>query len=129
MIIRDSPLFLHGAPCLSVPLGYRMWAKDSGKSKLALAAELVRSVMPVFTAGQQVILLCDSWYPKGVVLTLTQEFPQLEMICNVRCDTALYELPAPRTGKRGRPRIRGERLELRDLQLTKPELEHRNQLL
>lgn len=110
-----------GAFYLSVPLGYRMWVKDSGKSKLTLAAELVRSVMPVFAAGQQVILLCDSWYPKGVVLTLTNEFPQLEMICNVRCDTALYDLPAPRTGKRGRPRIRGERLELRDLQLTKPE--------
>lgn len=111
----------HGALYLSIPLGYRMWVKDDGKSKLVLAAELVRSVMAVFPTGQQVILLCDSWYPKGEVLSLVDEFSQLEMICNVRCDTALYDLPAPRTGKRGRPRIRGERLDLHALQLTKPE--------
>lgn len=111
----------HGALYLSVPLGYRMWVKDDGKSKLTLAAELVRSVMAVLPARQKVILLCDSWYPKGVILTLVNEFPQLDMICNVRCDTALYDLPAPRTGKRGRPQIRGERVKLQSIQLTKSE--------
>lgn len=36
-------------------------------------------------------------------------------------DTALYDLPASRTGKKGRPRLRGKRLESRNIQLTKPE--------
>lgn len=96
-----------------------MWMKDNGKSKLALAAELVRSVMAVFPADQQVILLCDSWYPKGEVLVLTKDFPQLEMICHVRSDTVLYDMPAPRTGKRRRPQIHGARLDMHSIPLMK----------
>lgn len=54
--------------------------------------------MAVFPAGQQVILLCDSWYPKGDVLSLVDEFPQLEIICNACRDTTLYDFPPPREG-------------------------------
>ncbi len=106
---------------LSIPLGYRLWVKDRNISKLELATKMIRSVMAAFDPCQQVILLCDSWYPKGEIPGLVEEFPNLEIICGVRSDTALYDLPPARTGKRGRPRKRGERLGMDCFSMTKPE--------
>lgn len=103
---------------LSIPLGYRLWTKEL--SKLELAADMVRSVMAVLAPCGQVILLCDSWYPKKPVTSLVEEFKNLEMVCCARSDTVLYDLPGDRTGKRGRPRIHGERLELSAIALEKP---------
>lgn len=108
-----------GTVYLSVPLGYRLWTKE--KTKLELAADMVCSVMPELSSCVQVILLCDSWYPKKPVTGLITEFKNLEMICCARSDTVLYDLPGERTGKRGRPRIHGDRLELSDIPLKKPE--------
>ena len=93
---------------LSVPVGYRMWTKET--SKLAMAAELVRTVMKVIGTQRQVILCCDSWYPKGDITGLIDEFENLAIICNVRSDTVLYDLPPKPTGKRGRPRKYGNKL-------------------
>lgn len=109
----------HGIIYLSVPLGYRLWTKEL--SKLELAADMVRSVMAELASCTQVILLCDSWYPKKPVTGLVDEFKNLEMLCCARSDTVLYDLPGARTGKRGRPRTHGERLELSAIQLEKPE--------
>ncbi len=55
---------------LSVPVGYRLWDKE--KSKLALAADLVAQAMKVMDPERQVILLCDSWYPKAEVVALVE---------------------------------------------------------
>ena len=104
---------------LSVPVGYRLWDKE--KSKLALAAELVAQAMKVIGSERQVILLCDSWYPKAEVAALVEQFDNLEMVCNARVDTALYGLPPARTGKKGRPRKRGSRIQLDDIVLGEPE--------
>ena len=104
---------------LSLPLGYRLWTKEL--SKLELAADMVRSVMTELSSCKQVLLLCDSWYPKKPVTGLVSEFENLEMICCARSDTVLYALPGERTGKRGRPRIHGDRLNLSEITLTKPE--------
>jgi len=107
-----------GVIYLSVPLGYRLWTKEL--SKLELAAGMVRSVMAAPAPCRQVILLCDSWYPKKPVTGLVEEFDNLEMVCCARSDTVLYDLPGERTGKRGRPRTHGGRLELTDIDLKKP---------
>lgn len=104
---------------LSVPLGYRLWTKEL--SKLELAADMVRSVMAELAPCGQVILLCDSGYPKKPVTGLVAEFKNLEMICCARSDTVLYDLPGERTGRRGRPSIHGGRLELSSIALDKPE--------
>lgn len=48
------------------------------------------------------------------------EFENLEIICNARIDTVLYNLPGERTGKRGRPRIRGERIDMKSVHPEKP---------
>lgn len=108
-----------GTVYLSVPMGYRLWTKEL--SKLELAADMVRSVMAELSSCKQVILLCDSWYPKKPVTGLVSEFKNLEMICCARSDTVLYDLPGERTGKRGRPRTHGGRLELSSIALDKPE--------
>ena len=94
---------------------YRMWTRE--QTKLEMAAELVRSVMKIIGTDRQVILCCDSWYPKGPVKRLIDEFSNLALICNVRIDTAMYDLPPEKTGKRGRPKERGDKFRPEDVQL------------
>ena len=100
---------------LSFPVAYRMYTKE--QSKLEMVAELVREAMEVLGSTRQVILCCDSWYPKDCVKGLVDEYPNLDIICNVRVDTVLYELPSAKTGKKGRPRVRGKRLSPKDFSL------------
>ena len=104
---------------LSVPVGYRLWDKE--KSKLALAAELVAQAMKAIGLRRQVILLCDSWYPKAEVAALVEQFENLEMVCNARVDTALYGLAPAKTGKKGRPKKRGDRIHLEKIVLSEPQ--------
>ena len=92
----------------SIPLGCRLWTKH--RSKLELAADMVRSVMPELASCHQVILLFDSWYAKSSMTCLADEFQNLDIICNVRHDTVMYDLPPARTGKRGRPAKHGRKL-------------------
>lgn len=82
---------------LSVPLGYRLLDKE--KTKLSMAAGLVRQAMEVIGAQRQVILLCNSWYPKAEVAALAGQYENLAIVCNARSDTALYGLPPAPTGK------------------------------
>ena len=100
---------------ISIPVGYRMWTKE--ETKLKMAADLVKLAMKEIGEARKVILCCDSWYPKAEIVKLPDEFENLNLICNVRSDTALYDLPPARTGKKGRPRIRGERITLQDFSL------------
>ena len=95
---------------LSVPLGYRIWQKT--ETKLELAASMIRQVMPEFHAKKNVLLLCDSWYAKKNLVSIINEYQNLDMICNARCDSVIYA-PAPmQTGRRGRPAKRGRRLSI-----------------
>ena len=61
----------------------------------------------------QVIVLCDSWYTKKPFLSPIRKFENINVIGAVRKDTAIYDLKPKRTGKRGRPRIKGDRLNYR----------------
>ena len=95
---------------LAVPLGYRMWQKK--ESKLELAASMVRQVMPELRHKRNVIILCDSWYVKKNLVSIVDEYPNLDLIGNARSDSVIYDLPAAKTGKRGRPAKRGRRLSI-----------------
>ena len=97
---------------LAVPLGYRMWRKK--ETKLELAASMVRHVMPAFTAKKNVIILCDSWYVKKNLVSIVDEYENLDLIGNARSDSVIYDLPPQPTGKRGRPAKRGKRLSIQD---------------
>ena len=116
-LLLSFPVYQNGKTLyLSVPVGYRLWDKE--KSKLALAAELATQAMKAIGPERQVILLCDSWYPKAEVTALVEQFENLEMVCNARVDTALYGLPPAKTGKTGRPRKHGDRIALDDIILN-----------
>lgn len=83
---------------LAVPLGYRMWQKK--ESKLELASAMVRQVMPEFHAQKNVIILCDSWYVKQNLVSIVDEYENLDLIGNARADSVLYDLPPAPTGKK-----------------------------
>ncbi|GFI29250.1 hypothetical protein IMSAGC013_00634 [Lachnospiraceae bacterium] len=97
---------------LAVPLGYRMWQKK--ESKLELAASMVRQVMPQFSSKKNVIILCDSWYVKKNLVSIVDEYQNLDLIGNARSDSVIYDLPPQRTGKRGRPALHGKKLSIRE---------------
>lgn len=42
-----------------------------------MAANLVAQAMKVIDSERQVILLCDSWYPKAEVTALIEQFENL----------------------------------------------------
>lgn len=71
-----------------------MWQKK--ESKLELAASMVRQVMPEFSSQKNVIILCDSWYTKQNLVSIVEEYPNLNLIGNARADSVIYDLaPAP----------------------------------
>ena len=118
-ILLSFPVLADGSiRYLSVPLGYRLW--DKKQTKLEIAAEMARSTMDSIGPDRQVFLLCDSWYPKGCVAGLVDEYCNLDIICNARIDTVMYDLPPERTGKRGRPKKYGGRLSPEDFELESP---------
>jgi hypothetical protein len=89
-------------------VGYRLYTKE--QSKLQIASEMINCAMEYFK-DFQVILLCDSWYSKGVILDTVKNHENLELIAAVCSDTALFDLPPAPTDKRGRPRVHGDRLD------------------
>ena len=68
--------------------------------------------MPAFCSKRNIIILCDSWYAKQNLIFITEKYPNLDIICNARCDTVRYDLaPAP-TGRHGRPAKHEARLSI-----------------
>ena len=97
---------------LHVPVGYRL--RGDGENKLIMAGEMIDLAMEVLTSQPMVVLLCDSWYPKGRVIETVKKYENLELIANVRVDTGLFELPPERTGKPGRPQLKGRKLNIHE---------------
>lgn len=73
---------------------------------------MVRQVMPNLLSVKNVILLCDSWYAKVPLIGFVDEYEDLDIICNVRNDSVIYDLAPPTTGKRGRPPKHEKRLSI-----------------
>jgi len=92
---------------LNVPIRFRL--KGANENKLTIASEMLAEAMKVLSDIPTVILLCDSWYPKGEVLKTVETYENLELIANVRVDTVIYDLPQS-TGRRGRPAKKGGKL-------------------
>jgi len=94
---------------LTVPVRFRL--KGDDENKLTIASAMLTDAMKTLKNIPTVILMCDSWYPKGAVLETVQSYENLELIANVRVDTVIYDLPQI-TGKRGRPAKKGKKLSI-----------------
>ena len=95
---------------LNIPLRFRL--RDENQNKLVIASEMIREAMKSLADVQTVILLCDSWYPKGDILKTVAAYNNLELIANVRVDSSMFDLPPERTGRRGRPAKKGKQLSI-----------------
>lgn len=80
------------------------------RTKLQEAAEMVLLVAARFPSIR-IRLVADHLYNgRAVLKTVHDEASNVAVIVRGRKDAALYELPPPPDGRRGRPRIKGERL-------------------
>lgn len=106
-LVLSIPIWHQGkVRYLSIPIRYRL--RSEKENKLELAAEMIDQALQVVPSEKKIILLCDSWYPKGAVRKVVAKNTQLELISNVRVDTKLYDLPPKPTGKRGRLAKKGQ---------------------
>ena len=92
-----------------ISIGYSMWTSE--KTKLELATELLAEIMPMLK-DKQVILCFDSWYAKKKLIDWALSHSNVNIICNARHDTVMWNLPEPTSGKRGRPKKYGDKLSL-----------------
>ncbi len=92
---------------ICLPLLFRLWRPgDKERTKPKLARELVELVAKRHRK-REIQVVGDSAYATGAFAKLP---PGVTLTARLRRGAALYELTPPRTGKRGRPRKKGERL-------------------
>ncbi len=80
--------------------------KDAGPSKVETAAALVRLLALAFP-GRTVHVVADAAYHGPALRTLPGN---VTWTCRIPRNAVLYDLAPPRTGRRGRPRTKGDRL-------------------
>jgi DDE superfamily endonuclease len=92
---------------VAIPVLAKLVIKDtSSASRLWLArrmAEAIAGALP----GRRIRVVADSAYAGGELKKLP---PQVAWTTRLRKDAALHALPPDRTGRRGRPRQKGDRL-------------------
>lgn len=101
---------------ITLPVGYKLY--DKSETKLEIAGKMIENIMPLLT-DYQVIVLCDSWYTKKPFLNFLKDYNNLHIIGAVRSDTAIYDLCPEPTGKKGRPRKKGLKLNIKEFEYSK----------
>jgi len=92
---------------VALPVGFALVRKGSDDaSRLALARQLVERLAAT-VAGRTVHVVADSAYAGKALRDLPAT---ITWTTRLRSNAALYALAPPRTGKRGRPRLKGEKL-------------------
>ena len=118
-----------GGMPIGVPVGVRLHRKG-GRTTTELATEIIAELAAWLP--ERCFALCAD----GAYATLAgRGLPATTVTSRMRRDAALYEAAPPRTGKRGRPRNKGERLAtpaeiaagLRDASFTRGTVEWRGQ--
>lgn len=93
-----------GCP-IAVPVNARVHRKGEATSTVQHATAMLRELAS-WLPGRCIQLCAD-----GAYATLAgADLPRTELTSRLRRDAALYQPAPPRTGKRGRPRTKGERL-------------------
>lgn len=101
----------------AVPLAAGFGLKPEHHGKLGRAAALLRCVAGCFQGAKT--LLMDSWYMKAHLVSAAMRLG-FDVVGNVRRDTALYAPAPPRSGRRGRPKVKGDRIEEASLPRVTP---------
>ena len=81
---------------------------------------MIMDVTPALSE-HQVIVTYDSWYTKAPFINSIKKFENINIniICALRSDTAMFDLNIEKTHKRGRPRKRGKRIDYHNLEYKK----------
>ncbi len=104
-VLVELPFVPQRAVCL--PVVCRLWRpRQPDRTKLVLAVELVALVAERYP-DRQLHLTGDAAYAGKALRDLPT---QVTVTTRLRGDAALYELAPPRTGKPGRPRVKGKRM-------------------
>jgi hypothetical protein len=94
---------------VALPVLARLVHKDlkpAPASRLVLARQMAAALARALP-GRSIYVVADAAYAGKELARLPG---QVTWTTRLRKDAALYELPGPRTGKRGRPRAKGKRL-------------------
>ena len=102
---------------IRIPFQVIMWKPEdeqasNGKTatKLELATRILSELRKELDDDIELLAQCDAWYSKGPVIQLVKDHKNVQMNAAVRVDTVLYELPSDKTGQRGRPPLKGEKI-------------------
>ena len=97
---------------VSFPIRLRLVPGTGNTHKLKIAGALLRAFRPHLPVP--VRLLTDAWFMRRrLLLPLLRSRGQF--IGQVRKDTALFRVPPPRSSRRGRPRIYGDKITPEDI--------------
>jgi hypothetical protein len=94
---------------VALPVLARLVHKDiapAPASRLVLARQMISQLARALP-GRDIHVVADAAYAGQELRRLPDH---VTWTTRLRKDAALYELPGPRTGKRGRPRVKGKRL-------------------
>jgi hypothetical protein len=92
---------------IALPVAFALVTKGSDdSSRLELARRLIESLTGAL-AGRRLHVVADSAYAGKTLAGLPET---VSWTTRLRSNAALYELAPPRTGRRGRPRLKGARL-------------------
>jgi hypothetical protein len=94
-----------GGTPIAIPVNARLHTKNDTTTTIEHAAAMIRELAD-WLPDRQLHLAAD-----GAYATLAgADLPRTHLTSRIRRDAALYEKAPPRTGRRGRPRTKGERL-------------------
>ena len=86
------------------------------KKKTELVVEIVKRLVPKFKAfGKPIEIIVDGGYAKDTVLIPLGQLDHVFTTTRLRRDAAVFELPPLRTGRPGRPRVKGDKIDLKSL--------------
>jgi hypothetical protein len=91
---------------VALPVGFALVAKGTEDSRLALSRRLVEALAAAL-ADRRLHVVADSAYAGQALRDLG---PRISWTTRLRSNAALHALAPPRTGRRGRPRLKGPRL-------------------
>lgn len=104
---------------IRVPITFRLWRPDSKITKIQIAKQLFEQLITVVDGRYTICLMFDSWYVSKEILSLLNNYNNVEAQFSAKSNMCLYDLPQTSDGdkKRGRPRKYGKKITISDFDL------------